>query len=218
MPRSPRRPAFTLIELLVVIAIIAILIGLLLPAVQKVRSAAARIQCQNQMKQVALGLHNYESANACFPYSKRTSAPQRSWAPDILPYLEQANVVSDVNYNLNENWWRTVGQFGATAGQPIPNGTTARTQLKVFNCPSTPKNNRLQTKKETPPEQDKVGACTDYFVVEGVNAAGMNAELGATVYAADSPGILTPFPEKPTIGAITDGTSNTIAWVERCQS
>jgi prepilin-type N-terminal cleavage/methylation domain-containing protein/prepilin-type processing-associated H-X9-DG protein len=203
------RRAFTLIELLVVIAIIAILIGLLLPAVQKVRAAAARATCQNNLKQVTLALHNYESANGYFPHSKRTTTPQRSWAPDVLPYLEQANVVSDVNFNLNVNWWRTTDP---ATGAPVPNGMTARTHLKVFQCPSAPIQNRLQQKKENPPEQDKIGACTDYFVVEGVNIA-INANLPAAEQyptSSDLRGIMRAFPEKTPMVAVPDGLSNTV--------
>src|SRR6202043_3811044 len=86
--KSFRRGGFTLIELLVVIGILAILIGLLLPAVQKVRESAARIRCQNNMKQVVLACHNYESGNNGLPllYS---SSNQLGWMIQILPYLEQ---------------------------------------------------------------------------------------------------------------------------------
>lgn len=210
--RRQLRRAFTLIELLVVIAIIAILIGLLLPAVQKIREAANRIKCQNNLKQIALAFHGYENTHSMLPYSKRTSLPQRSWAPDVLPYLEQDNLVSSANYNLNENWWRTLGTVAPNIGVTIPNGTSAQTHLPVFQCPSTPVKNRLQSKAETPPEQNKVGACGDYFIPEGVNIA-INAELPAAEQyptTADLKGALQPFPNPTSFAAFTDGTSNTI--------
>src|SRR5262245_17072137 len=96
MVRSARRPAFTLIELLVVIAIIAMLIGLVRPAVQKVREAAGRATCQNSLKQFGLALHNYAGANdSKLPASRvtvGTDAKFRSWTPLALAYVEQDNV------------------------------------------------------------------------------------------------------------------------------
>lgn len=124
-----RRPAFTLIELLVVIAIIAILIGLLLSAVQRVREAAARVKCQNNMKQIALAIHNYENVNGYFPIGWIISGvkhvpPGRNYIVDLLPYLEQPAIHRLYNYTLD---WTDPGNAPATQ-QTIP----------ILICPSTP--------------------------------------------------------------------------------
>jgi len=127
------RRAFTLIELLVVIAIIAVLIGLLLPAVQKVREAAARAKCQSNLKQIALALHNYESANGHFPPGYRDTRPDTQpgpgwgWPTFLLPYVEQSALHSQIDPE------RTLLGNGLDIAPPTPQTLT---RLSVYLCPS----------------------------------------------------------------------------------
>jgi prepilin-type N-terminal cleavage/methylation domain-containing protein/prepilin-type processing-associated H-X9-DG protein len=134
--RSGTRTAFTLIELLVVIAIIAVLTGLLLPAVQKVREAAARAQCANNLKQIGLALHAYHDTNQFFPpgYADGNASPTVTpdgdvgpgwgWASYLLPHLEQGNLYSRINFRV-------------TVGAGV-NTQVSQTPLAAFQCPSDP--------------------------------------------------------------------------------
>jgi prepilin-type N-terminal cleavage/methylation domain-containing protein/prepilin-type processing-associated H-X9-DG protein len=132
---APRRTGFTLIELLVVIAIIAILVALLLPAVQNAREAARRTQCRNNLKQLGLALHNYHDTFRKFPIGARA---QRgigpSWLVGILPHIDQASLYQQFDMNAANNGFASLGPpFGSNNG-PLADGHF----ISVYNCPSSP--------------------------------------------------------------------------------
>ncbi|APW62177.1 DUF1559 domain-containing protein [Paludisphaera borealis] len=136
-----RRPAFTLIELLVVIAIIAVLIALLLPAVQSAREAARRAQCTNNLKQIGLAIHNYQSSNNTLPPGKKGDA-WGTWMVAVLPFIEQMNSFNGWNYQGNNS-----GQPGAVDWPLRYNGecniTVTSSRISGWMCPSDGNNSLL---------------------------------------------------------------------------
>jgi prepilin-type N-terminal cleavage/methylation domain-containing protein/prepilin-type processing-associated H-X9-DG protein len=205
--RDRVRTGFTLIELLVVIAIIAVLIGLLLPAVQKVREAAARMSCQNNLKQLALACHNYHDVNNAFPLSSKyleTPAYNTQFIP-LLPFLEQQALYQQLEIN---------------GGLPQPDssipGGPCSTPLSMLACPSDQLPSPPTTK--IPP---LVFATKPIYV-------GLTSYVGnytALPFSDPSQGLDGIFPAETSLTGqrlspvsmvgITDGTSNTIMFGER---
>jgi prepilin-type N-terminal cleavage/methylation domain-containing protein len=197
MNRPRNRTGFTLIELLVVIAIIAILIGLLLPAVQKVRDAAGRTQCQNNLKQIGLAIFNYESAYHNLPSSTRpggvTTSPRISWTIGVLPFIEQQNLSN--NYDFTTNW-------DSSNNLPITS-----TPVKIFNCPATPNPNRQDGDPQT--NNWNLIAVSDYAASVGVSPLATNVNTTGALEKG-----LLPKNETPKLGDVTDGLSNTLLLIE----
>ena len=198
------RRGFTLIELLVVIAIIAVLIALLLPAVQAAREAARRSQCINNMKQIGLGLHNYHSTGDCFPWTSswltelfptptKSGGSGNEWTNFsplalMLPHIEQTQTYNSINF--------TFGLYPYNDQTDAVQQTAIYQTIASFLCPSDPGRGR-----------------NNYRASNGTNYDWHSRLAGAGAMTRPEPGGAAI----SDVAFITDGTSNTIAFVERCR-
>ena len=227
LPRLSRRRGFTLIELLVVIAIIAVLIALLLPAVQQAREAARRSQCKNNLKQLALALHNYHDVYTAFPINYRPSGTTFddatysvwSWMQSTLPYIEQGNLYDTL-------------VPGAPMETHAPSKLASETPIATFLCPSdsTSQGGMLAGRSDIA-DANLRKAVTNYKACLGqnwewatFNSPGRGKNSGQTNGLVFCDGLICPTtsgttPSDPAwiggnqsnMGSISDGTTNTFA-------
>jgi prepilin-type N-terminal cleavage/methylation domain-containing protein/prepilin-type processing-associated H-X9-DG protein len=214
MKHKSSRSGFTLIELLVVIAIIAILIALLVPAVQKVRSAANRISCANNMKQIGLGLHNYHGdfrklpPGTNFDPTGATFDKYRyawSWLAQILPYIEQGPLWNQANsWARGPNWqWFPDGDYWDNPPQSPPNPANG-TPVATYSCPSDDRGDLTQSF----PQYNLSG------VIAFTTYLGVSSGSTADIYTQDFSGTFF-IHSSVRLTDITDGTSQTLFVGER---
>lgn len=206
-----RKLGFTLVELLVVIAIIGILVGLLLPAVQAAREAARRMSCSNNIRQLGLALHNYESANRVIPPSRiSVSSPvifQQSWVSMILPYMEQNNVHAAYQHGLP--WYAAV------------NDSLTTVKIPTMVCPSAPGDRELPTQNlysaitnNTRTNVRPLWGYSDYGSINAVRNAAFVASGLPSIGTREVLGAMGRGPNGVRLSSISDGLSNTIVVAE----
>jgi prepilin-type N-terminal cleavage/methylation domain-containing protein/prepilin-type processing-associated H-X9-DG protein len=236
-----RERGFTLIELLVVIAIIAVLIALLLPAVQAAREAARRSQCVNNMKQIALGFLNYESANGCFaaasmgPNDGTATAPKFptgwydtahgtstpwgffSWAGAILPYMEQQQIFNTINFSQpmwTATFWEQTSAT-ATASERCPNGCGSVANTTAATAQPMTFVCPSSAPRNNPAQSNNQQK--DYSVNAGYVYPGMTQCVCPDRFTTQVMNGFTALNSWTKIAEITDGTSNTVMLYEEAQ-